>query len=97
MTGKNIHKLYAQSLELHKKGHALLEPVSVDKISIGSVGYFDCKGRWEVIIRDIKKIPRHMAQFKSEIQPDNGNTEAVREFASENINILHVGGGVSLE
>ena len=80
---ENVYKTYAQLLKWHKKGHALWEPIQTHRIPLGSVGYFDEKGRWETVLPHVTAAPTPW-QFNKTINIVDESTDTAREFRSKN-------------
>jgi hypothetical protein len=96
MTDDNVYRTYAKLLKWHKKGHALWEPVLSPRIQLGSVGYFDEKGRWEEVFRHITAAPPGL-QFTKEFGNVVESTDDRREFRSKSFENVDINLGVSLE
>ena len=50
-----LYKTYCQLLKPRGLGLGLYSPPRVDKIRLGSLGYFDDNGIWHEIVRDVRE------------------------------------------
>ena len=92
----NVYRTYANLLRWHKKGYALWEPILSPRIKLGSVGYFDEKGRWEEVFPHITAAPldlQYTAKFADVIE----STDDRREFRSKSFDNVEISLGVSVE
>jgi hypothetical protein len=96
MTDDNVYRTYAKLLKWYKKGHALWEPVLSARIQLGSVGYFDEKGRWEEVFPHITDAPAEL-QFTKEFGNIVESTDDRREFRSKSFENIDINLDVSLE
>lgn len=85
MSESNIYKTYAHLLKWHQKGHALWEPIRADRIRLGSVGYFDKKGRWETIMTSLHDTPPKMQPFTNDVNFVAESGDTARDFTSRNL------------
>ena len=97
MSEDNIYKTYAQLLRWHQKGHALWEPIRADRIRLGSVGYFDKKGRWETLFQNLHDTPPEMAPFTKDVTFVSESGDTYRDFTSRNLEGMELGLGISFK
>lgn len=96
MSSQSVHRTYANLLKWHGKGFALWDPVAVDQMSPGSVGYFDSKGRWHRFMRDVRDaLP--LEQFSGTTESSLDGIEDFRVFTSQNIRHLGTNLSVAIE
>jgi hypothetical protein len=96
MSINNVFRTYGDLLKWHNKGHAIWEPLLVDKIKVGSVGYFDSHGRWESLFDSVKDMPSE-TKFDKDIKLVTTKAEKLRQFTSEQLQVFTVDGSVALE
>lgn len=96
MSFDNVYETYAKVLKWHNKGLAIWEPLRVDEIKLGNVGYFDSHGRWEPVFEDIKDSS-HTKPFEKDIKIVTTETERARDFTSEHMHVVNLDAGLALE
>jgi len=99
MSPNCVSDSFAHLLRWHGKGRALFDPVESDQISLGSVGFFDAKGRWNSMNFDINHPPAGslVKPFSSsDIDVVADKEHSCCNFASElhQQRMMHIGIGV---
>lgn len=67
MIDDKIFRVYVKLLKWHQKRHATWEPIPSYRIRLGSVGYFDVRGRWEEVLPHVTSAPP-VIQFIKEFE-----------------------------
>ena len=96
MFSNNVYETYGELLKWHNKGYAIWEPLRIDEIKVGNVGYFDDHGRWQRVFEDVKDT-LHAKPFEKEVRISTTPVERVRDFNSEHLQIVKLDAGIALE
>src|SRR5438552_12275829 len=104
MTDPSVHEIYARLLKWYSHGHALYFPVDANEIKPGCVGYFDDKGRWLPLFRNVRDAPNQqpweqldLTEVNTRSMPDPTATRGIAVFTSEYVNEIVPNIGVELE
>lgn len=97
MTSEMIAKTYARLLKWHGMGHALWDPADSTQIPLGSIGFFDSKGRWNLLFdsfRDVPDAPKPFTEGFKVLPLDSGLSG---DFTSNNFEASHLSFGGAFE